>query len=865
MKLADIQQELIRLFETQDAARGGALVVWHDPDSAFTDAVDDLELVGVEVLREQENALFELKRILNGDLSNRRILLYRPHARRLEGNWLADIEARYPSFSADYISLQLRELNASNTPEIRAALNTYKKQLKKKTVLRKLTRLSDSYTQPQQLACGLMAIALDCPSIEPELLIQQYLLTAYEEDGKAAYERLERFDCAEDFCCALSAWTGFTGNANDFIALATHVLLAALSHCLPQDITPLISTAVNEQQFARCHSAVHDWAYGAERDALFELSQLVEEQAQIKTRLSNMHLEALAQIDALPCVDAQLIQKLFICISEHPEQASIVDTLVAQRRNTAWYNQFADFYQGLKAAANIQQFHNKHPQGFEAASPEQLWKLYTTELYAVDTWYRKLHCALNNAVCTGLYNLDEGFRTCCTQMENLYKNAFLGKLSERWEAAVEPYLAKDGFVPNITQQRDFYLSEVQPLLHSKKRVCVVISDALRYEVAVELAETLERNTKGTCNLSSMQAAFPSITSCGMAALLPCSSSEFSVDENNKLIVQLDKNKVNSTPLRQAQLQRFETNSIAINSDDLVNEMSSAERKALAKDAQVIYIYHNTIDALGDKPQTQRKVFAACDDAIRELSDLVRLLTRDRITQNIIITSDHGFLYTAESLLETDYAQTSSIHGNLCYAGRRFAIAEVNASSQDFLNIALPGSNSKLTGFAPRGYTHIKRAGSGENYVHGGVSLQELCVPVLHFSNKRAGTKGYVDTEQAKLSLVSTIDTISNSLVNLNLLQDKPVGGKVLPASYEVFVGTNTHVPVTNVTHVVTDRTSKDATARVITIKLCLKPGVSTSEQELYHLFARNLDTGEISNLRDLHIRVAFAPTIDFGW
>ena len=52
------------------------------------------------------------------------------------------------------------------------------------------------------------------------------------------------------------------------------------------------------------------------------------------------------------------------------------------------------------------------------------------------------------------------------------------------------------------------------------RVFVVISDALRYEVAASLAEQLRRETQADVKLQDVQGIFPTITKFGMAALLP---------------------------------------------------------------------------------------------------------------------------------------------------------------------------------------------------------------------------------------------------------------------------------------------------------------------------------------------------------
>lgn len=438
-------------------------------------------------------------------------------------------------------------------------------------------------------------------------------------------------------------------------------------------------------------------------------------------------------------------------------------------------------------------------------------------------------------------------------------------MSRRWEDASEDGLSRNGYVDGIPRQLDFFMSSVEPVVRAGKRACVIISDALRYEVAAELAETLERNTKGSCELASMQATFPSVTSCGMASLLPCGSLTMDVADSGRLRVLLDGAEVTTTAARQEQLRRFDPHAVAITYDALVNEMGAGERKALVKDAQVVYIYHNAIDAMGDKAPTERKVFSACGDAIEEIFGLVQLICRERIANQVVITADHGFLYTDEPLDTSERTVAAEIDRDPLVIGRRYAIAGDGARSDVLMPIALPYAEGGLKGFAPRRCTRISRSGAGENYVHGGISLQELCVPVLTFTNKRAGSKGYVESEQTALSLITTIDTISNSIVKLELLQDKPVGGKVLPATYDVYVGGESREPVTDVAHIAADRTQDSADERVIPITLNIKPGVTVSEQEPYYLFARNCDTRAVDTLRELRMRIAFAPSIDFGW
>ena len=58
---------------------------------------------------------------------------------------------------------------------------------------------------------------------------------------------------------------------------------------------------------------------------------------------------------------------------------------------------------------------------------------------------------------------------------------------------------------------------------------------------------------------------------------------------------------------------------------------------------VIYIYHNQIDARGDKANTENEVLLL-EEAINEIHDLIRQLTDHVSATHYIVTADHGFIY-----------------------------------------------------------------------------------------------------------------------------------------------------------------------------------------------------------------------------
>lgn len=127
-----------------------------------------------------------------------------------------------------------------------------------------------------------------------------------------------------------------------------------------------------------------------------------------------------------------------------------------------------------------------------------------------------------------------------------------------------------------------------------------------------------------------------------------------------------------------------------------------------------------------------------------------------------------------------------------------------------------------------------------------------------------GARGYVETTPASISLITELGTITNGMFNVDILQDTPVGASTSPATYEVFVGDAAHTPITNIATVVADRTDEDARARTSHLQFTIKPGVDTNEQTMYALYARDVQTKQIKNLRPLKISIAFAP-LDFGF
>jgi hypothetical protein len=87
--------------------------------------------------------------------------------------------------------------------------------------------------------------------------------------------------------------------------------------------------------------------------------------------------------------------------------------------------------------------------------------------------------------------------------------------------------------------------------------------------------------------------------------------------------------------------------------------------------EVVYIYHDKIDEAAHSSDTS--VFPACEEAIADIKNLVRIIVNDFGSTHIFITADHGFLYTYSPLQEDSKVDKTSFKGQDAEYGRRYAI------------------------------------------------------------------------------------------------------------------------------------------------------------------------------------------------
>ena len=114
------------------------------------------------------------------------------------------------------------------------------------------------------------------------------------------------------------------------------------------------------------------------------------------------------------------------------------------------------------------------------------------------------------------------------EIEARYCNGCLTPIALAWGKFVDAELPERWAIDGVVNQSRFFAQHVAPWLNEaeNRRAFVIVSDAMRYEVAAELTGYLNGTYRFQAELSSQLGVLPSYTALGMASLLPHSELEY---------------------------------------------------------------------------------------------------------------------------------------------------------------------------------------------------------------------------------------------------------------------------------------------------------------------------------------------------
>ena len=833
------------------------IVVWIDEDQEFVDKLDEITVNGAKIVALTGTNNFYVKKILAVDDPTSNYLVYRPFAYESdEDNWLLDVELYGEEFRADLISVWMDEMGIPQTPALRRGFKQYRKFFNAQLRRNKVAAQSVTPSTPAQLQMAIMAALAGLKDAKPNGIIKAVLKAGLETDSNTVYQEFVSYGIDEAFWRMVAQGTGYQDMDTDLAQLATHFLLTASTRTMRQEFLAGLQMFISSAHQAYCYDFVSDWMHSEDSKEIYDIAVRVENELKLPQRFMKLQVADLVDTEIFPCVNEVILIKLMTEISDHIIDVDTITQTVEKRRTCVWYDDVKNYYEGILQVAKMQAFFKEHSAGFHTVEPAKIWKEYTKEYYIMDTYYREFHKSYSESLKNYHEELSDLFTHVMEKVEGLYVTWFLGQLGKNWTDACSEDLQQYGRVLEVDQQVDFYRRKVAS---SDSKVYVIISDAMRYEVAATLAEQLRRETQAQVDLKSMQGIFPTITKFGMAALLPHKemSVELKTGKTERLAVLADGQSTEANN-RDKLLKTADQASVALKYKDIIG-MKRAERQALIKGMNVVYIYHDTIDEAG---HLESSIFSACDTAIDELKNMVRIIANEWGGANIIITSDHGFLYTYSPLREDDKVDSTGFIDRMIEYGRRFAIMQKEADPEYLQKVQFLGGNTEYEGFAPKENIRIKMKGGGLNFVHGGTSLQEMVVPVIEYHFLRNQSKEYkknkskYDTKPVEISLLSANRKISNMIFSLNFYQKEPVGGNREAATYQLYFTDSAGKPISDVQKIIADKTSDNGQDRTFRCSFNLK-SLKYSNTDSYYLVIAD-ENGMQVQREEFQIDIAFA-------
>ena len=831
------------------------IVFWYDEDKEFEDKLDEIVLTNAKLIALTGTNNFEVKKLLGVDDITSNYLVYCPLSYdKPEDNWLIDIELYSEEFRADLISIWMDEMGMPATPALRKQVKAYRKYFNAKNRRDKIAGQSKAPTVPAQLHMAVMGAIANIKDVTPGAIIKEVLKAGLDSNSNDLYGEFVNYGADTAFWSMVQQGTGYVAEQQDLAQLATHIILTAATRTMRLEYLAGLDQFISSPHQAYCFDLVSDWLHSEDNDQLNEIARTIEDELKLPKRFMKLEVDNLVDTECFPCLHEVILIKLMTEISDHIIDVDVIKRTVEKRRTCIWYEEVKDFYEGILQVANMQEFFKEHTTGFHSAEAKRVWKEYTDEYYKMDTYYRLFHKSYGESLKAFNPNLHDLFSHVMEKVEGLYTNWFLGQLGGNWSSVCAEELAKYGKILEIPQQTDFYRSKIK---NSDSRVFVIISDALRYEVAATLTEQLRRETQSKVDLNSMQAIFPTITKFGMAALLP--HEQLSAEQHGDIIKVMADGQSTDSNYRDKVLKAANPNSIAVKYNDIITA-KRADRSAMVKGQEVVYIYHDTIDEASHTADTM--VFPACDDAIVELKNLVRIIVNDFGATNIIITSDHGFLYTYSPLKEDDKIDKSGFVNRIVEYGRRFAIMMKGDDPEYLQKVEFLEDTTEYNAFAPMGNVRIKMNGGGLNFVHGGTSLQEMVVPVIEYHYLRNNSKEYqrnkqkYDTKPVELGLLSATHKVSNMIFSLNFYQKEPVGDNREAATYQLYFTDSSGKQISDIQKIIADKTSDNGQERTFRCSFNLK-SLKYDSKEIYYLVIAD-ENGLVTSREEFQIDIAFA-------
>ena len=298
----------------------------------------------------------------------------------------------------------------------------------------------------------------------------------------------------------------------------------------------------------------------------------------------------------------------------------------------------------------------------------------------------------------------------------------VGDLAEAFQHACESSAFDFGKLP---LQRQIFSTDIQPKLKDSK-IAYLLVDALRYEMAAELIAGLGEDFDVI--IEPAVATIPAITEIGMASLLPDAEIKLALEtpSKGKLGLNVSGKTISSRQDRIKYLSAKLNVTFAETKLDALLKPLKKLKEQVAESAFVL-VTSQEIDEICEQGNVTL--------ARRIMGDILAQIRRGIINlaelgvENFVLTADHGYLFLEQlesgNKVDAPGGKTIDLH-------QRAWIGNGGDASSSYIRIGESdiGFSGNYELAFPRGISCFKVKGSDNPYFHGGISLQEMVIPLI---------------------------------------------------------------------------------------------------------------------------------------
>lgn len=815
------------------------IVFWYDDKGEFEADIADLQLEKSRIIQLTKTNLFQTKILLERTDPEGNYLVYAPYPKPpSRENHLADTIKYSKEFFADRASLLMVDLGIQET--YKPVIQKYLKFFAAKDRTQRFYDLELDYYTTETIEVGLMSVLTKSKNPTFEEVVRTVLVEDDIENSGYLTE-FQKYQLDEAFWKLCSQEFGYLDENPSIVKLLMTFFVTYTSKTvkgeLPASLKPYLATKAGSVM-SFMDQMMNSILY---REKFNDLSEKIFKYIDGERNLATLPAQEVVDLEVFPFADEVMIKWIterLLAEDLNAEVEGKTIPLVIKHRDTKYFSErFIHDYHMLKHAYFVIQAARFVPENDLLT----LIKQYDKQTYFIDTHYRKFYYYYDRL--SEVHKYDD----LRSLVENIYTNRYLDVIIKKFNELFSYEEVKGQF----KLQKDFYNNFVR---NNRERTIVIISDGLRYEVGKELVKRFQRDEKTSATIEPQIGILPSYTQLGMASLLPHSAITISED----YAVKVDGKPTDTLKARQDILQNADNASLCIQFDE-VKQMKQQDLRDTFQGKSVVYIYHNQIDGRGDKAVSEDEVFNSCEEAITEIFTLIKRLTTQVSASSFLVTADHGFIYKREKLEEG--AKIDKFYEKTDQLNRRFIVTEnpyeeIGTQKMPLKDIIDEGDGRYVV--YPSTSNVFKMPGGGQNYVHGGSSPQELLIPVVQVKTQR----GYVETEAAKISLISSLQKVTNLILNLDFIQKEAISNIVKPATYKVFFMDEKDNLISNENIHVANSKEADASKRLFKLRFSLK-NQTYDRSKKYYLIAVNEQTGLRVLQHEVMIDIAFAG--DFGF